>query len=52
MKRPDYPTPAQWRWWRTVIVEIARSFVEPREITPAEALAQVDDRDARMRGTP
>ena len=44
-----HPTPAQWVWWRTTIANIIRSFREPRHVTPAEALAQVDDRDARMR---
>ncbi len=50
MKRPvNQPTPATWIWWRAIIVGIVRSFFDRREITAAECLAMVDDRDAKMR---
>ena len=47
--RRYYPTPMQWEWWRVTLANIARSFAEPREITPAECKAQVADRDAALR---
>lgn len=47
--KPAYPTPAHWHWWAVTLRNIARSFFEPREITPAEVRAQVEDRDAAMR---
>ena len=49
MARAVHPTPAQWRWWRVTLANLAASFVEPREMVPAKVLAEVDNRDARMR---
>jgi hypothetical protein len=48
-RRRYHPTPMQWSWWRVTLREIARSFAEPREVTPAECRAEFADRDAAMR---
>ena len=49
MTHTYHPTPATWLWWRTVLAEIARAWIEPRAPSAAEVKAMVDDRDARLR---